>query len=410
LETRGLSRRQQKRRVERLDREFHTLLQLSQRGHPNLIRVYDTGQDAGVPYYVMEYIDGLTLEEALAERPRLGPLLHSFAQLCGGVALLHQLGIRHRDLKPSNILMRKDGGAPVLIDFGVCLTPAERTLTNPHELLGMPWYLSPEYARHWLDPQQVEPYLAMPTDDVWALGVMLYEVLTGAVPWRTPPSRREALMQEIQEAEIPHPSDVYAQAPRALGDVVLQMLAHQPKDRLANASAVIHALKRVASDADVFTPIAPRRAPGRSPTRRKTPPRTAGHIQTAMVATVAGLFLAVGLGSLALPGKPGSTFPLDTLTSTGANLPGPKVGNLVATTLLIPNGPAVPFHRAAPCPDGIEVFNGYCWGQLKLSSEQTKGGSCNSLSLYEPSKGWCRAHQAGYLPFLEENESNAIIP
>src|SRR3954471_6191403 len=88
----------------------------------------------------------------------------------------------------------------------------------------------------------LRPYVAAPTDDVWALGVILYEALAGESPWRTPPERRELLFREIQTVKPPHPSEVYKRAPRALGDVAMLMLEKNPGKRPASASAALSLL------------------------------------------------------------------------------------------------------------------------------------------------------------------------
>ena len=290
LEPHAEDRHAQKRRVDRLDREFQTLFELTRKDHPHLVHVYDFGREQGVPYYVMEFVEGITLWQALEERPRLGQALGVFARLCGAVSMLHHGGICHRDLKPSNILVRVDGGEPVLIDFGLCLPPAVRTLTGPHELLGTPWYLSPEYATHWLEPEQVRAYVPMATDDVWALGIILYEVLTGGVPWVSPPERPEVLLKEIRDVVPPHPSDVWSRVPRAVGDVVMRMLEKNPRKRLQNADEVLKAIGHAAEGTDVLSPIAPRRRPGwaRRKAKKLRSGQERGHVfQGAMVMTAA---------------------------------------------------------------------------------------------------------------------------
>ena len=266
-----LERHERKVLMARIDREFQTLLGLTKLDHPNVVSVFDWGWEDSVPYYVMEVVDGVTLGEALAERPRVGQAIHLFAQLCGAVAFLHHGGICHRDLKPSNVMVRASDGSPVLIDFGICLPPTERTLTGPGELLGTPAYLSPEYAAHWLNPDQTRPYVAAPTDDVWALGVMLYELLTGELPWRTPPGQRERLLREILTVRPPHPSDVYSRAPRALGDVAMQMLEVNLALRPRACSRVVSLLGKAGQESDVLSPLPPRRSGSRGLTSDATP-------------------------------------------------------------------------------------------------------------------------------------------
>ena len=271
LGTQELDRHERKVLMERIDREFRTLLGLTKLGHPHVVSVFDWGWEDAVPYYVMEVVDGVTFGEALAARPRVGQATHLFAQLCGAVAFLHHGGICHRDLKPSNVMVRSADGEPVLIDFGICLPPTERTLTGPGELLGTPAYLSPEYAAYFLNPDQTRPYLAAPTDDVWALGVMLYELLTGELPWRTPPRLRERLLREIQTVRPPHPSEVYSRAPRAFGDVAMQMLELNPALRPGACFKVVTLLGQAGEKSDVLSPLPPRRSGSRGLTSDDVP-------------------------------------------------------------------------------------------------------------------------------------------
>jgi len=253
------TRRERKRMVDRLDREFRTLMDLSTLAHPNVVRVYDAGWDEGTPWYTMELVRGQTLGDVLFQRPRLGQIDFVFAQLCSAVAFLHAHGICHRDLKPSNVMLRANGGSPVLIDFGICLPPAQRTLTGMRELLGTAGYWSPEYAKHWLDETQTKPYLAAPTDDVWALGVIFYEILTGMRPWRTPPERHELMLKEIQTVQPRHPCELYERVPKPLGDFALRLLEKDVRQRPANAKELIGLLEEAAEGTDVLSPIAPRR-------------------------------------------------------------------------------------------------------------------------------------------------------
>jgi serine/threonine-protein kinase len=394
-------RHARKRLVECIDREFDTLIELTRKAHPNVVRVYDRGREDGVPYYAMEVVEGVTLTQALEGQPRLGQILHVFGKLCGAVAFLHQGDICHRDLKPSNVLLRLESGEPVLIDFGICLPPSERTLTGPHELLGTPTYLSPEYAAHWLKPEQTRPYLAAPTDDVWALGIMLYEILTGATPWRTPSTRPEALLREIQASTPPHPTDVYPRIPRAIGDLTMKLLEKNHHKRPRNAVEVLGLLGKAAEGTDVLSPIPPRRNPyrrppkkGGKPTRpRRGPGSRRGQIQdalaiallVAMVIFVVGFLLGHGSGESALASDR-SGYPMETETSTdpGKTVPAPAQPPLweppnFDEPLPPENGegpesvtkgkplPRKPYRGQlrAPCPRPYKEMIGACWKEFR---------------------------------------------
>jgi len=215
----------------------------------------------------------------LEQQPRWGQILSVYAKLCAAVAFLHEGGICHRDLKLSNVLVRKDGGDPVLIDFGICLPPSQRTLTGAKELLGTLQYLSPEYASHWLDADMHEPYLAIATDDVWALGIILYEILTGRTPWITPSDRREDLLREIRDAKIPHPCAINPKAPVALADAVMKLLEPDFRKRPANGTEVLKLIGPAAEKSDVLGRV-PKPMRMSSPQARKTRWRHTGQTAT----------------------------------------------------------------------------------------------------------------------------------
>src|SRR5215472_10513440 len=179
--------------------------------HPNIARVYDAGAtEDGRPYFAMEYVAGISITE-YCDRNLLGfhERLTLFQQVCGAVQHAHQKGIIHRDLKPSNVLVTlQDGKAvPKVIDFGVAKAVnqrlTERTLfTETGILLGTPEYMSPEQAD--LTGLDVDT-----TTDVYSLGVLLYELLVGALPFDSKSLRRAGyaeIQRVIREEEPPRPT------------------------------------------------------------------------------------------------------------------------------------------------------------------------------------------------------------
>jgi WD40 repeat protein len=193
--------------VARFEAERHALALMD---HPNIARVIDAGTTAdGRPYFVMEYVAGVPITEycdahRLSMRARLGLL----TQICGAVQHAHQKGVIHRDLKPSNVLVAEHDGAPVpkVIDFGIAKamqqTLTERTLTEQGQYVGTPEYMSPEQAG-------ADRFDADSTTDIYSLGVMLYELLVGALPFDAAALRRagyEEMRRIIREDEPPKPS------------------------------------------------------------------------------------------------------------------------------------------------------------------------------------------------------------
>lgn len=202
--------------------------------HPNVVRTLDAGiAPGGVPYIVLELLAGRGLDARLAGGPfSPSEALDVVRQAARGLAALHREGIVHRDVKPANIFCCDDG--PVkLLDFGVARF-AELTrpslATRTGELLGTLLYFAPE--------QITGGRNADARSDVWALGVVLYHALTGAVPFagRTPVHTALAIMEQ------PHPP-LGPSVPPALAAVVEQCLCKRPEDRLPNAIALRAALE-----------------------------------------------------------------------------------------------------------------------------------------------------------------------
>ena len=178
--------------------------------HPAIAKVFDAGTTAeGQPYFAMEYVDGPPITD-YCDRKKLGirDRLKLFMQVCDGVQHAHQKAIIHRDLKPSNILVAEVDGKPTprIIDFGlakaVALVPAENLFTHVGSLLGTPGYMSPEQA----DPNVVD---IDTRTDVYSLGVVLYELLTGSLPfhpaqWKT--KRLDEVLRQLRDAEPERPS------------------------------------------------------------------------------------------------------------------------------------------------------------------------------------------------------------
>jgi serine/threonine protein kinase len=195
--------------------------------HPNVVMVHDTGEDKGRLYLVMELVDGRPLSEILKQRPTdLKALLRILEKAARGVAAAHDKGIVHRDLKPSNILVSEGGDAKVA-DFGLAhLLDSPSHLTKTGSSLGTPLYMSPE---------QVEGRARdiSPRTDVYSLGAILYEIVTGHVP-----HEGETMMEiygRIVNDDPKPPSSWNPSAPQDLQTVALKALEKDPQRRYANA-------------------------------------------------------------------------------------------------------------------------------------------------------------------------------
>jgi serine/threonine-protein kinase len=230
----------------RFEREVQSAARLS---HPNTIAIFDYGHtDYGTFYYVMEYLQGLSLAELVRRSGPLpaGRVIYLFRQVCAGLAEAHALGLVHRDLKPANVFVAVRGGesdVAKVLDFGlVKLThdPGAAALTSDLTVSGTPMYMAPEQATadRSLDARA----------DIYALGAVMYYALTGQAPF-TGASAFEVMMAHARDPVVP-PSQVRPGVPEDLEQVVLRCLAKKPADRYPSVKALGEALSACAAVAD----------------------------------------------------------------------------------------------------------------------------------------------------------------
>ena len=201
--------------------------------HPNIVTVHDVGKAGDVVFMAMEYIEGVELRSLTGEgRPlRLPQALSIAAQVAEGLAYAHGHGVVHRDIKPANIMVVANG--PVKItDFGIARRRSSADLTQTGMMLGSPKYMSPE---------QVIGKRADHRSDIFSLGVILYEMLTGAAPFNG--ENVTALMYQIVNFVPPPPSHVNAELPQLLDYITAKMLAKQVEERYQDAAEVAKDLR-----------------------------------------------------------------------------------------------------------------------------------------------------------------------
>jgi serine/threonine-protein kinase len=234
--------------VERFRREALAVAKLI---HPNIVQVYDTGVDEGRHYIVMEYVEGRSGAQILQ---RQGPVEPETAaeigiQSCAGLDYAHRRGIIHRDVKPGNLMVvggPVGGGEMVvkLTDFGIARAIEQTRITQVGSVVGTAAYLAPE---------QVRGEEATPATDVYALGVVLYQFLTGRLPYE---GSSLAELAVRQQNEKPLPPDTYnSEVPETLGAAVLRALEGDPNRRYASAGELSAGLRLGMEGGDVTLPL-----------------------------------------------------------------------------------------------------------------------------------------------------------
>jgi eukaryotic-like serine/threonine-protein kinase len=257
---------------ERFVREARMAARLS---HPNVVQVFDAGDEDGRPYIVMEYVPGTTLADELQRQDRLDPpqVVDLALQACGGLEHAHGSGLVHRDVKPQNLLLREDGTVKIA-DFGIAHAAEATRLTQVGSVLGTAAYLAPEQAAG-------EPVTA--AADIYSLGVVLYELLTGHKPYEF--SSLAEIVSKQREQPIRPLRDVERTVPERLEAVVMRCLARNPDYRPASAAELARELAAAspepptmplpvasgvrATDVTTRPLVAPRRAPKATQTGRR---------------------------------------------------------------------------------------------------------------------------------------------
>lgn len=193
--------------------------------HPNIVSIYDVGEDADMHYIVMEYIKGKTLKQYIQEFSPLSSArsVHIMKQLTSAMAHAHDNGIIHRDIKPQNILMDEAGNVKIT-DFGIATTLNATSYTQTNSVIGTVHYLSPEQARGGL---------ATMKSDIYSLGIVLYELLTGELPF-SGESAVSIALKHLQ-SETPSVREFDATIPQSVENIVLKATAKDANHRYANA-------------------------------------------------------------------------------------------------------------------------------------------------------------------------------
>ncbi len=210
----------------RFEREAQAATALA---HPNIVEVYDVGDYKGHHYIVMEYVRGQTLKQVIRSR---GPLLTEEAvdimkQLSSAVAEAHSRGIIHRDIKPQNVIVMADGSVKIL-DFGIATAKGSMQLTQANNVMGSVHYLAPELAKG---------ESASPQSDIYALGIVLFEMLAGDVPFKAEQAVQVALKQ--MRDPLPDIREINPMVPQSVANIINRAAAKNPQDRYRSAEEMM---------------------------------------------------------------------------------------------------------------------------------------------------------------------------
>lgn len=256
--------------LKRFEREAKALARLS---HPNIVKVLDYGEHNGAPYLVLEYLPGGTLKGHMGRALPWQEALHLLLPVARALAYAHQQGIIHRDVKPANILMTQSG-EPMLTDFGIAkiLQAGDgQTLTGSGVGIGTPDYMAPEQGMGGKIDARV---------DVYALGVVFYELVTGRKPYiaDTPMA---VLLKHITDP-LPRPSEFALDLPVFVENVLLKALAKSPEDRYASMEQMAAAFEKLLTNATLQFPRAVETPPLIASSEPKTDSPTTASPQTAI--------------------------------------------------------------------------------------------------------------------------------
>jgi serine/threonine protein kinase/tetratricopeptide (TPR) repeat protein len=264
--------------IERFSRELKLARRIT---HRNVCRFYDLGRSGTTTFLTMEYVEGEDLRRLMRKVGVFGAgqMVRVARQLCEGLAEAHRLGIVHRDLKPQNVMVDEDGTAKIM-DFGIARLVRGKAITGAGVIIGTPQYMSPE---------QVEGQEADPRSDIYSLGIILYEMATGRVPFD---GDQPLAVAHKQQYEAPaDPRTLNAQLPPNLGGLILKCLAKDKTARYQSADDLRADLDRIAQGLPTTERVAVKRPTTSTQLTIPLGPRPLVAIAVALIVIVAGLLV-----------------------------------------------------------------------------------------------------------------------
>ncbi len=237
-----------KKTVERFRNELTTARKIR---HKNICGMFDLGKDKGSYFITMEYIPGQDLKSFIRQSGQLtvGKAISTGKQICSGLAEAHKLGVVHRDLKSNNIMIDRDGNVRIM-DFGIARSLESKGLTGDGVIIGTPEYMSPE---------QVEAKEVDRRSDIYSLGIILYEMVTGQLPFEADTPFAVGVKHKSEKPIAP--KELNSQIPDGLDRVILKCLEKQKQDRYQSAEEVLSELKRIEEGIPTTERTAPQKKP-----------------------------------------------------------------------------------------------------------------------------------------------------
>ena len=218
--------------VKRFNREAKAVTSLS---HPNIVSIYDVENEGDFYYLILEYVEGMTLKDYMMKNPKMPieTIVHISKQIADGLCHAHQNGIIHRDIKPQNILMNENLTCKIT-DFGIARAYGDTTLTQTNQMLGTVYYLSPEQARG---------NVATAQSDIYSLGILIFEMITGQIPFKGESAVAIAL-KHLQE-ELPDIDKYRENVPQSVKNIVLKATMKNPNERYISSKELAEDLETV---------------------------------------------------------------------------------------------------------------------------------------------------------------------